>query len=117
MVNGLSLIWFKGTTISEPLAFRVIPLMLVFSVIGVINGARLLVIGIRKTDAALKSQAIGFWLLGLFLLDIGLAGGSIMTRDIVLLMLSGLFALPAIWRQWIAFRRRDGVRAFGEERK
>ena len=102
--NFLIILWLKGTTIPEPVASRAIPIFLTFSVIALFTGSLELLMGIRKHDPWLTSKALGLLVASLVLFDLWLSHGSIRFRDILLLAVSGLAAVPMLGAQIVAFR-------------
>jgi hypothetical protein len=106
ITNALVLIWLMGTQMPPPWSATARFLLLVFGTATAVTSLRLLWIFGREGDLWMVGLAASIVLASLVLFDLWDGRGEVRIRDIVLLILSGVAALPAVGSQLSAWHRQ-----------
>ena len=103
----LVIVGLKGTDIPKSFFYGVRPYLFIGSALFLILGFTRYWLEVKKGWKGFKLLAIGGWISGLVLFDIGMSIGRVQVRDISLLIISGVVILGSIWLQWKSIRERE----------
>lgn len=107
ITNAILLIWLMGAPIPPPWSTTVQFLFLAFGTVTAVTSLRLLWIFVRASDSWMVGFAASMIVASLVLFDLWDSRGEVRTRDLVLLILSGVAALLAVGGQLFEWTRRE----------